>query len=214
LDNLAGIFVSSFLIALSGAIVPGPVLSVTISESAKGNFWAGPMIVSGHGVLEIVLIGLLAAGFADLINNTGLLSIIGIVGGGYLLCLALSMLKNVRTMTMEISEEPSVWGGPFVAGILTSLANPYWIIWWATIGLGYVLVSLKFGLIGLVIFFIGHILADFLWYSMVSLFFSKGRSFISIRAYRGIIGACAVMLIFFGVIFGGWGIQQLGLFGV
>jgi threonine/homoserine/homoserine lactone efflux protein len=214
LDNLAGIFVSSFLIALSGAIVPGPVLSVTISESAKGNFWAGPMIVSGHGVLEIVLIGLLAAGFADLINNTKLLSIIGIVGGSYLLLLAFSMLKNVKKMSMEISDGHSVWGGPFMAGILTSLANPYWIIWWATIGLGYVIVSMKFGLTGLIVFFIGHILADFSWYSMVSLIVSKGRGFISSRVYRRIIGACAVMLIFFGIIFSGWGIKQLNLIGV
>lgn len=194
--------------------MPGPVLSVTISESAKGNFWAGPMIVSGHGVLEIALIGLLAAGFADFINNTKLLSIIGIVGGTYLFLLAFSMLRNVKTMTMEISDEHSVWGGPFVAGILTSIANPYWIIWWATIGLGYVIVSMKFGLTGLVIFFIGHILADFSWYSMVSLVVSKGKSFMSVRTYRGIIGACAVLLIFFAVIFSGWGIKQLGLFGV
>jgi len=194
--------------------VPGPVLSVTISESAKGNFWAGPMIVSGHGVLEIALISLLATGFADYINNTKLLSIVGIVGGSYLFLLALSMLKNVKNMTMEINDERSAWGGPFIAGILTSIANPYWILWWATIGLGYVIVSMKFGLAGLVVFFIGHILADFSWYSMVSLIVSKGKSLISVRTYRGIIGACAVMLIFFGIVFGGWGIKQLSLFGV
>jgi len=194
--------------------VPGPVLSVTISESAKGNFWAGPMIVSGHGVLEIALISLLAAGFADYVNNTKFLSLVGIMGGIYLLLLALSMLKNVKNMTMEINDERSVWGGPFIAGILTSIANPYWILWWATIGLGYVIVSMKFGLEGLVVFFIGHILADFSWYSMVSLIVSKGKSLISVRTYRGIIGACAAMLIFFGIVFGGWGIKQLSLFGV
>ena len=68
-DSLTGILISSFVIALSGALVPGPVLSVTVSESTKRGFIAGPMIIFGHGVLEVVLIGIIFLGFADVINN-------------------------------------------------------------------------------------------------------------------------------------------------
>ena len=209
MDNLTGIFMSSFAIAFSGAVVPGPVLSATISESMKRNFWAGPMIVLGHGLLEIGLIALLVVGFANFINNTIFLGIIGMLGGFYLLWMSFCMMKDIKCVTMEFHREHDVWGGLVSAGILMSLSNPYWIIWWATIGLGYVVISMKFGLIGISIFFLGHILADLSWYSMVSFLVSRGKSSLSDRSYRGIIGACASMLIFFGITFSVWGIRQL-----
>jgi len=202
LEKLTAIFISSFIIALSGAIMPGPVLTLTISESTKRGFIAGPLIVLGHAVLEILLLVLLVLGFADLINNPALLGIVGIAGGSVLLCISFDMLKDIRQIRLDLSIGKSARGGPIIAGILTSLANPYWIIWWATIGLGYVIISMKLGFIGVAVFFAGHILADLLWYSAVSLLVSRGRKHISDRIYRGIIGTCAVMLVFFGIYFG------------
>ncbi len=202
MEKLTAIFISSFIIALSGAIMPGPVLTLTISESTKRGFIAGPLIVLGHAVLEILLLVLLVLGFADLINNPALLGIVGIAGGSVLLCISFDMLKDIRQIRLDLSIGKSARGGPIIAGILTSLANPYWIIWWATIGLGYVIISMKLGFIGVAVFFAGHILADLLWYSAVSLLVSRGRKHISDRIYRGIIGTCAVMLVFFGIYFG------------
>lgn len=188
-------------------MMPGPVLTVTISESIKRGFIAGPLIILGHAVLEISLLVLLTLGFADLINNPGLLGVVGIAGGAVLLWISFDMLKDIKQLKLDLSSGKSAWGGPVVAGILTSLANPYWIIWWATIGLGYVIISMKLGFIGVAVFFTGHILADLLWYSAVSLFVSRGRKHISDRIYRSIIGICAVMLIFFGIYFGVSGIR-------
>jgi len=181
--------------------MPGPVLTITISESIKRGFIAGPLIILGHAILEISLLVLLVLGFADLINNPALLGIVGIAGGLVLLWISFDMLKGIRQLTLDLSSGKSARGGPVIAGILTSLANPYWIIWWATIGLGYVIISMKLGFIGVAVFFAGHILADLLWYSTVSLLVSRGRKHISDRIYRGVIGTCAVMLIFFAVYF-------------
>ncbi|HPQ43117.1 MAG TPA: LysE family transporter [Syntrophales bacterium] len=207
MENLTAIFISSFIIALSGAMMPGPVLTVAISETTKRGFIAGPLIVFGHAVLEISLLILLALGFADLINNPGLLGVVGIAGGLVLLWISFDMLKGIKHLSLDLSGGESAWGGPVIAGILTSLVNPYWIIWWATIGLGYVIVSMRFGFIGVSAFFTGHILADLLWYSVVSLFVSRGRKYMSDRIYRGIIGVCAVTLIFFALYFGVSGVR-------
>jgi threonine/homoserine/homoserine lactone efflux protein len=75
-------------------------------------------------------------------------------------------------------------------------------VWWFTIGLGYVMFSYKFGLLGVGLFFIGHILADFAWYSLVSGAVSQGRQFLSDRLYRGFLAACGVFLFVFGAFFG------------
>jgi len=206
-EKLVAIFISSFIIGLSGALMPGPVLTVAISETTRRGFWAGPLIVLGHAILEITLLALLILGFADLIKNPGLLGIVGIAGGAVLFWMSFDMLRGIRHLKLDLSGGKSAWGGPVTAGILMSLANPYWIIWWATIGLGYVIVSMQFGFTGVAVFFVGHILSDLVWYSAVSLFVSRGRRYISDRIYRGIIGVCAVMLVFFGIYFGVTGIR-------
>ena len=82
-------------------------------------------------------------------------------------------------------------------GIVMSAANPYWIIWWATIGLGYILRSKEYGIIGILVFFCGHLLADLAWYALISTAVGKGRSFFSDHIYRGIIGVCAGFLTVF-----------------
>jgi len=59
--------------------------------------------------------------------------------------------------------------------MLASLSNPYWTLWWATIGLGYLAAAMKFGLKGVVVFFWGHILADYTWYALISVGITRGK---------------------------------------
>jgi threonine/homoserine/homoserine lactone efflux protein len=86
-------------------------------------------------------------------------------------------------------------------GIIASISNPYWTLWWASIGLGYLVAAMKLGLGGAVIFFLGHITADFAWYSIVSLGVSRGKALIKDKTYQMIIRMCGVFLLGFGVWF-------------
>jgi threonine/homoserine/homoserine lactone efflux protein len=87
---------------------------------------------------------------------------------------------------------------PVLAGVLVSLSNPYWTLWWATVGLGYIVLSLKQGTAGLVSFFGGHILSDLAWYSLVAGAVAGGRRFLTPAVYRGILVCCGAFLIFLG----------------
>ncbi|MEA3471236.1 MAG: LysE family transporter [Thermodesulfobacteriota bacterium] len=209
MDSLIGIFLSSFAIAFSGAIVPGPVLTVTVSETAKRGFFAGPLIVCGHGILEVILIALVVMGLSDLMHSEVFLGIVGIFGGVFLVWLSFDMLWGIGKIKGEFTEGIDTWGGPIMAGILTSVANPYWIIWWVTVGFSYIVISMKFGLLGLAVFFVGHILADLLWYSFISFLVSRGKRHLSARIYKVITGVCALLLVFFGLYFGLWGVGNL-----
>lgn len=98
---------------------------------------------------------------------------------------------------------------PVVSGIVGSLSNPYWFIWWATVGLGYLVSSLKYGFPGVAAFFAGHIAADLACYSLLSLAVSEGRRMIGERGYRIMLYGCGLFLIAFG----GWFISSsAGLF--
>jgi len=94
-----------------------------------------------------------------------------------------------------------------VAGITTSLSNPYWLLWWVTIGLGYVAMGLEHGWPGIVAFFAGHIAADFAWYTFVSSGLTVGRRFLDDRLYRGLVAVCGLALVYFGAAFVTSGIE-------
>ncbi len=196
---LMTIFASSFVIALSGAMMPGTLLTVAISESSKRGVLAGPLLILGHGILEVVLLAAIFMGMAPLFKEEWFFIFISIAGGSILLWMAAGMFRSLPSLTLSLEPGDEKSGNIILTGILMSAANPYFIIWWATIGLGYILQSSEYGLAGVLSFFSGHILADLTWYTIISTAVGKGRSFFSDKVYRGIIGCCAGFLVLFSV---------------
>ena len=205
------ILITSFMIAFSGALMPGPFLTATISETSKRGFYAGPLMIVGHGLLELLLVVALMLGLAPILKNDTVFGAIALSGAFILLWMAFGMFRSLPSLQMLTTSEDVRRGGLIATGILMSVANPYWTIWWATIGLGYIVHSQAFGLFGVLLFFIGHILADLVWYSVVSFSVAKGKAFLSDQVYRSIIGVCACFLVFFAIYFGYSGIEKFML---
>ena len=209
MTTLLTIFVSSFIIALSGALMPGPLLTVTISESSQRGFIMGPMLIAGHAILELVLVAALLLGLAPFFQLPEVFVVSAIGGALILFWMAFGMFRSLPSLHLSLEVNNDRRNHPMISGILMSVANPYWIIWWATIGLGYILYSWQFGLWGIVFFFTGHILADLSWYSLVSAAVAGGKNFLTDRLYRGLIMACAIFLVVFAGYFAYAGFTKL-----
>lgn len=201
LISLGSIFISSFLVALSGALMPGPMLTVTLSESVHRGGKTGPLMILGHGILELLLIIALVNGLAPFMTAPSVFISVSVIGGAILLWMGFSMFRSLPFIQLTTTAEGSKRNNLVFTGVLLSIANPYWLIWWATIGIGYILQTLHFGIIGLAAFFCGHILADLAWYSLVSYGMSKGKQFITDTHYRWLIGCCASFLLLFSAWF-------------
>jgi len=189
--------------------MPGPLLTVTVSESTRRGAITGPLLILGHGILELSLITALLLGIAPLLQRNDVFIFISLVGGSILLWMAFSMFKSLPGLHLDTAPEQQTGKNLVLAGILFSLANPYWIIWWASIGLGYILHSVKYGFIGVSAFFLGHILADLTWYALISFGVARGRRFFSDIFYRRLIGCCATFLVIFSCYFFYSGIEKL-----
>jgi threonine/homoserine/homoserine lactone efflux protein len=222
--NPAAIFVSSFIIGLSGALMPGPLLAVTIRHTTRQGFLAAPLLVLGHAVLEAALLCLLVFGLTEWLKGDAAMTVIALAGAAMLLRMAVGMAREVRTLRFAggdapdrgpaaVAREGSREGGgrlrPFLDGIVASASNPYWSLWWATIGLGYMVLSRGLGWVGLASFFAGHILADAAWYLFVGTAVAAGRGWFTDRVYRGVVGACAAFLFLFALSFGYMGFSRL-----
>ncbi len=202
--ELAAIFGGSFALALSGALMPGPLLTLTVSESARIGSRAGPLLITGHAVLELLLVIAIVQGLGPFLKSPPVMGIIALFGGGMLLWMGVDMIRNSSGLSLSGQERGNKGKRalhPVFVGILASLSNPYWTLWWATIGLGYLVAAMKYGAKGIVVFFLGHIAADYAWYALISLGISRGRRFIKDRSYRIMIRFCGIFLIGLGAWF-------------
>jgi len=205
---LITIFCTSFVLALSGALMPGPLMTVTVSESPRRGVLTGPLMIFGHGLLELALVIALISGLAPILVRNDVFILISLTGGAVLLWMALSMLKSLPDLTLDYRSTGKKSRNLVMLGIVLSAANPYWLIWWASIGLGYIMHSLKFGILGITAFFLGHILADLAWYGLISFSIAKGQHLFSERFYKRLIGGCALFLIILSCWFFYNGVQK------
>jgi len=207
--SLWGIFITSFIVALSGALMPGPMLTVTISQSATRGWVVGPLVVLGHGILELSLVVAIVYGLGQFLARASVIGAIGIIGGVVLLWMGGSMLWSARKVSLVLEgKKGTVSLHPIWAGILSSLSNPYWTVWWATIGLSYIAFSMKYGILGISFFYTGHILADLAWYAFVAALIHFGKRRAGDRGFRVVIAFCGVLLLIFGAYFGYGGIKN------
>ncbi len=168
---------TSFAVGLTGALVPGPMLTVTISDSLQKGFIAGPMVVLGHFIAELSIIILIFAGLGLFISSSTAVFIIGTLGGFIMLLMGYRIIGSNPFNKIQIKEDTSSSYGPVLNGILTSLSNPFFFIWWATIGWAFMFKGLELaGIFGVVGFLIGHWASDMSWFSLVSFFTSRGSN--------------------------------------
>jgi len=202
------IFGSSFVVGLSGALMPGPVLTVTIAEATRRGFWAGPLIVLGHGIIEFTLFIALVLGLGSFLKHDLVFGIVGLGGGIVLVGMGVSMVRGTRQATLKLDLDAGARSRPVIAGLLTSISNPYFIIWWATIGLSYIALSQQHGIMGLGSFYSGHIMADVVWYFAVAAAITVGKKIMDDHTYRWIIGLCGGFLVLLGLSFGYFGLLK------
>lgn len=198
---MTAIFLSALVVAFSGAMMPGPLLTYTVKQSLNTGPYAGFTIIAGHALLELVLVILIFMGFGTILQSGTAQVSIGIVGGLLLIYMGLQMICSSVKNKIKISpgKHNSGTGNMFLAGVAISVANPYFLLWWAIIGLGFLLQAYQsFAITGVIIFYLGHVLADFIWYGLLSVILGKTRQFIQNKPYRFIIAFLGGILIFFG----------------
>jgi len=206
------LFLTAFVVGLTGAMMPGPVSTVTLAQSMRRGFWTGPLVTAGHALMEGLLVVALALGSGRLLRRPDIVAAIGCVGGLVLLWMGQGLILHIwRRGGKEALLAPDraqvddemAWPlagqlAPVPAGVVTSVANPYWFLWWATVGASYVLLALERGVVGLAAFYSGHILSDLSWNSLLALAGSTGRRLFRGRLYQVLFLLCGLFLLGLG----------------
>jgi threonine/homoserine/homoserine lactone efflux protein len=197
LPNLYLFLASVVIISLSGVMMPGPVFAVAVTRGYRDRS-AGALVALGHGAIEFPLMALIYFGLTPIFTSSIAKSAIGLIGGGMLVFMGLGML---RSKGYSQSEGTSNRYGSITAGAFTTGANPYFFLWWATVGAALIMGSTFFGLIGFILFAVIHWSCDFCWYLFLSVTVFKSKHLWSQQIFRIVFSVCALLLIGFGIWF-------------
>lgn len=202
--GLLFIFINACGLGFSGAVMPGPLLTENIRESYRRGFWAGPLLILGHAFLETSLVVGLLWGLGKFIRDDRTMGVLGIGGGLLLIWMAWGMLTSGGKEGLDLEFKENSTGKrrmpPVVAGAVISLANPFWSLWWAVIGLGLVAqAQRRAGIVGVAIFLAGHLMSDLIWYSGISATIAIGRHRIPAKFFRGLVIICGIFLIYLSI---------------
>lgn len=198
------LFTTAFVVGLSGAMAPGPVTIVLTRQALKRGFSSAPLITLGHGLLELLMLFFLFFGLGNFLSGR-MAAVVGFLGGGMLIWMGQQLIRHPQGDAQKQNTEKGEETSPVLAGMLATVSNPYWFLWWGTIGASYVSLSRAQGWGGVFSFFFGHILSDFFWLSFLALALVTGRRWMTEKFYRGLmrfLGLCLVLFALFFLSFG------------
>ena len=193
-------------VSLSGVLAPGPVTAATLAAGARSRH-AGAWIAVGHGIVEFPLMLLIMAGVGPVLKAPRFRIGVGIAGGAVLLLMAGMVLAGLRRRTDQA--DPVKVVNPVWTGVVLTGGNPYFLLWWATVGLALATKAIGLGALAFGLFAVIHWLCDLIWLEVLSLASNKGVTLLGPRAQRVILVVCAAAMALFGALFIGGAIRSL-----
>ena len=221
------VFFLSLVTSLSGALMPGPLFTYTIARTLRTErgWLVGARVIAGHAAIEALLVCCLALGLVGFLRAPAAAKIIGVAGAALLLYMGTGLIREtIAGRGIDMGGAGTGDGAPAgagaagtgagagaggfmarlsppVAGALVSMGNPYWWVWWETVGAAF-LVRFDIGFTTwplLLAFFVGHEVGDLGWYLAVSTAVSLGRRTIPRSFIAWLLGACGVAIVAFGL---------------
>ena len=186
------------IISCSGAMQPGPITATVITMGAR-NRWAGTLLAIGHGIIEFPLMVLIILGLGRYFELPRVKIAIGLAGGIFLILMATQSLLSLKAKSDP--EFKALKGKPILAGIILSASNPYFLIWWATVGLALATQATAWGIWAFALFALAHWSVDLIWLQILSWASFKGSALFGERGQRVVLMICSAALFFFGVFF-------------
>ncbi len=186
------------LISCSGVLAPGPMTAAAVAAGTRARY-AGAFMAIGHAVVEFPLMLVIVFGAGRIFESNKAQMVIGMAGGVLLLAMAAQMLRSLKTANNSQSRQAKAT--PFLTGVVLSAGNPYFLLWWATVGLALATTASRLGIWAFVLFVIVHWLCDLIWLTVLSWASFKGSALFGPRSGKIVLLICSAVLLAFGLLF-------------
>ncbi|MBI2643845.1 MAG: LysE family transporter [Nitrosarchaeum sp.] len=199
MEQIIEFAVTVIIISASGVMAPGPLFAANIAYGLQGGGKAGIKMAVGHTIVELPLVILLGIGVFSFEIFPEFRILISILGAITLFVFAGIQIKT----TLQMKETTfNLKHNAVLTGITLSALNPFFIIWWLSVG--FKLISdamLIWAFVGIIVVFLLHIWMDFVWLYSVACLAAKSSKILSNKNYKILMIGLSAMVIYFGISF-------------
>jgi len=203
--GLSSFVITVIVVTASGALAPGPLFFGLLMRGSKNGAKAGFSCAFGHMLVELPLVLALALGLLVVASQPTIKYVIGLIGGIGLIGFGTAQIYETIKNKPEQTDPPktaSMAGSSLMLGVALTGLNPYFILWWLTIGSVLVVQALAFAAIaGVLIMYASHVWMDYAYLTAVAHLGKKGKAIIGSRYYKLALVAFGLILIYYGSTF-------------
>lgn len=201
--DIFGFIITVVVVTASGALAPGPLFFINIAHGTKSGAKGGMAFSVGHSIVEFGLVMLLALGLLAVVNEPAVEGIIGIIGGTFLLVFGVLQIHQFLISKSNMYGKEGIPSrNPLLLGLVFTGLNPYFIIWWLTVGLKLISDSIIFASwAGVLLMYVAHVWMDYVWLIATAYLAKRGTSLVDSRGYRIIMAVFGGILVYFGLHF-------------
>jgi threonine/homoserine/homoserine lactone efflux protein len=181
--------------------MPGPLFAANVLQGTRGGARSGFIISIGHMLVELPLVMVMGLGISSLLNLPGFATVVGLIGGSALIIFGVLQIRDVTRSSFgnEPVESAGQQKKSLMLGVALTGLNPFFIVWWLTVGLGLVVQAVELGaLLGVLIMYVSHVWMDYAWLTGTAYLAARGKTLIQARGYRLLLIGLALLLIYFG----------------
>jgi threonine/homoserine/homoserine lactone efflux protein len=203
--DLLSFIITVIVVTASGALAPGPLFFGLLMHGSKEGAGAGFSCAVGHMLVELPLVLALSLGLLAAASQPMIKSMIGLVGGIGLICFGAVQIYDTVKNKPEFGGAPKIGSIPassLILGLALTGLNPYFILWWLTVGSVLIVQALAYAAItGVLIMYLAHVWMDYAYLTMVAHLGRKGRKIIGSRYYKLVLVGFGLVLIYYGSTF-------------
>lgn len=203
--DLFGFVTTVIVVTASGALAPGPLFFGLLMHGSKEGARAGFSAAIGHTLVEFPLVLALALGLLAAASQPMVKGVIGVVGGagliGFGVLQVYETLKS-KTESAGMAKARKLPASSLVLGLALTGLNPYFILWWLTIGSVLIVQALAFAaLVGVLVMYVSHVWMDYAFLTLIAHLGKKGKAVVGSRWYKVVLIAFGLILIYYGATF-------------
>lgn len=194
-----GLFVSAFALGIAFCAPPGAVTTEALRRGMARGFRPALLLELGSLIGDATWAAIALAGASVLVESGPVRVLLGATGSFFLLRLAWGALREARAghtpQTKRLSGR-----GDFAAGAMVSLANPFAIAFWLSVGGAIAATGVDDPQAAhFAVFFMGFMSAAVMWCFFISGLIGWGRRMLSAGFFRWVNVVCGAALGYFGL---------------
>lgn len=205
--DIIQLMITTVAISISGAFSPGPLTISAMTIGARKIANGGLLVALGHMIFELPYVLFLALFFIRIddifLNSMYVAYALTTLIFFFIMFFAYNNLKDgwriIKTHQLEISEKWVFTSNPIIVGVLLTALNPYFLLWWVSVGLPLIQASISMGFTYLFLMYVAHVWLDYLWLITMGFAGEKSSKILKSNGYGLLLMSLGLLLVIFAV---------------